>query len=49
MFVFRKGMDKLVKLMTLMKLGKHTFAEMAQICDISLEKVKACTERLEKR
>lgn len=43
-----QGMDKLMKLMTLMKSDKYTLAEMAQMCDLSLEKVKSCAERLEK-
>jgi hypothetical protein len=43
-----QGMDKLVKLMTLMKSGKYTLVEIAQMCDLSLEKVKSCAERLEK-
>ena len=41
-----QGMDKLVKLMTLMKSGKYTLAEMAQMCDLSLEKAKAFAKKI---
>ena len=41
-----QGMDKLMKLMTLMKSGKYTLAEMAQMCDLSLEKAKAFAKKI---
>ena len=44
---YKQGFEKGIQLIILLSLNEHSFEEIAQMCDLSLEKVKSCAERLE--